>query len=262
MFNNRKTADQEPALTFNGGCEIVRPMRIVADLHAHSIASGHAYSTVNELAEAAAQKRLQAFALTDHGPSLPGGPHLYHFAALRFIPKEISGVRVLTGIEANILDEKGTIDLPDTYLMRLDFVMAGFHEGCGFDDRGSILNTEAVIRAMENPFVRAISHPGNPVFPIDAEAVVEASVRTGTALEVNNSSFSLSRKGSRPYCEVLARLVATYGAPVVVGSDAHIAQGIGEFDAALQVLEAAGVKEEQVVNSSMSRLFSFLALEN
>lgn len=236
-------------------------MRIIADMHTHSTASGHAYSTVNELASAAAQKGLQAFALTDHGPALPGGPHLYHFAALRFIPKEISGVRVFTGIEANILDEEGTIDLPELYLMRLDFVMAGIHEGCGFDDRGITANTEAVIRAMANPLIKAISHPGNPLFPLDPEGIVEASVKTGTALEINNSSFVISRKGSRPNCEALARLIGSYGAPVIVGSDAHIAQGVGIFDEALQVLDTAGVQEEQVVNSSMTRLLQFLGLE-
>src|SRR5512146_3220126 len=56
-------------------------LKIVADMHTHTIASGHAYSTVNELAHAAAAKGLAAMAITDHGPALPGGPHLYHFGA-------------------------------------------------------------------------------------------------------------------------------------------------------------------------------------
>src|SRR5262245_59642052 len=107
------------------------PMRIIADMHTHTVASGHAYSTVNELALAAARKGLQAIALTDHGPAIPGGPHLYHFGAMRFIPAVIEGVRILTGIEANILDTAGGLDLDDSYLQRLDFVMAGLHEGCG-----------------------------------------------------------------------------------------------------------------------------------
>ena len=82
---------------------------MIADMHTHTIASGHAYSTVNELAEAASLKGLQAIALTDHGPRLPGGPHLYHFAAMRFIPKEIAGVRIFLGAEANILDRKAAL---------------------------------------------------------------------------------------------------------------------------------------------------------
>jgi putative hydrolase len=249
-------------LTFDTPCEIVPAMQIVADMHTHTIASGHAYSTVNELAQEAARKGLLALAITDHGPAIPGGPHLYHFGAMRFFPQTIQGVRILTGVEANILDLDGNLDLPDQYLQKLDFVMAGLHEGYGMDGLGADRNTMAVIKAMANPRVKAISHPGNPVFPLHLEAVVAAARETGTALEFNNSSFIISRKGSRPHCETLAELVARSGAPAVIGSDAHIAQGVGEFAAAVEVLVAAGVTPEQVINSSLERLLAFLDLNS
>ncbi len=247
-------------MTFPGECEIVSTMELIADMHTHTIASGHAYSTVNELAEAAARKGLKAIALTDHGPAMPGGPHLYHFGAIRFIPREIAGVRILCGTEANILNEHGDIDLPDRYQERLDFVMTGLHEGCGFDGQGIERNTEAVINAMSNPRIHAISHPGNPLFPLDYEKIVKAALDTGTALEINNASLGISREGSRPNCEKLVGLIARYGASLVVGSDAHIAQGVGVFDDALLLLAKAGITETQVVNSSMARLLSFLHL--
>jgi len=236
-------------------------MKIVADMHTHTISSGHAYSTVNELAAEASRKGLLAIAITDHGPALPGGPHIYHFGAMRFIPEMICGVRILRGVEANILDAEGTLDLPETYLEKLDFVMAGLHEGCGFDDETADAYTEAVINAMENPLVKAISHPGNPIFPLDYDAVVAAARRTGTALELNNTSFSISRKGSRPNCEELARLIARHGAPLVIGSDAHIAQMVGVFDDAIEAVIAAGIPATQVVNASREGLLSFLGLE-
>lgn len=235
-------------------------MEIIADLHTHTIASGHAYSTVNELAQEAARKGLAAIAITDHGPALPGGPHLYHFGAMRFIPSSLHGVRILRGVEANILDSAGTIDLPEHYLERLNFIMAGLHEGCGFDNEGIDRNTDAVLNAMANPRIKAISHPGNPAFPLHYETVAQAAQATGTALEINNASFSVSRKGSRANCEALAFLLARYCTPVVVGSDAHIAQGVGEFDDALCVIERAGISESQVVNTSMERLVAFLGL--
>lgn len=236
-------------------------MRIVADMHTHTISSGHAYSTVNELAAEAARKGLWAMAVTDHGPALPGGPHYYHFGAMRFIPDTICGVRILRGIEANIIDPQGTLDLPEPYLLKLDFVMAGLHEGCGFDGEESAVYTEAVIRAMENPLVKAISHPGNPIFPMDYEAVAAAARRTGTALEINNTSFSISRKGSRPNCEALAELIARHGAPLIIGSDAHIAQMVGVFDDAVAVVEKAGIPATQVMNSSQAGLLRFLGLK-
>lgn len=236
-------------------------MEIIADMHTHTIASGHAYSTVNELARAARDRGLRALALTDHGPTLPGGPHLYHFGAMRFIPPLIEGVRILRGVEANIVGRDGTLDMPEPYLAKLDFVMAGLHEHCGFDGQGIDGNTEAVLQAMANPRVKAISHSGNPEFPVHFEDLVRGALETGTALEINNSSFSMSRRGSRENCEYLAGLLARAGALVIVGSDAHIAQGVGDFDEAIAVLEKAGVRAEQVVNSSYERLLEFLRLK-
>jgi putative hydrolase len=236
-------------------------MKIIADMHTHTIASGHAYSTINELAAAAAASGLQALAITDHGPALPGAPHIYHFGAMRFIPREIGGVMILTGCEANIIAIDGNIDLPEAYLNRLDFVMAGFHEFCGFDDQGVDRNTEALINVMANPCVHAISHPGNPAFPVDYTAIVRAAAETGTALEINNSSFTYSRCGSSPNCKLIAELIAQHGAMVVVGSDAHIAQNIGRFEQALATIHEAGIDEAQVVNASLDRLLKFLNIE-
>jgi putative hydrolase len=237
-------------------------MKIVADMHTHTVASGHAYSTVNELALAARDKGLEALAVTDHGPALPGGPHLYHFGAMRFIPEWIGGVRILRGVEANILDTDGALDMPEQYLARLDFVMAGLHEGCGLDNRDIEKNTKAILGAMANPRVKAISHSGNPEFPVRYEDLVKRAFETGTAIEINNASFSISRGGSRPNCERLAELLVESGAPVIVGSDAHIAQGVGEFEDAVLLLLKVGIPAEQVVNSSLKRLMDFLGLEN
>jgi putative hydrolase len=225
------------------------------------VASGHAYSTVNEMAQEASRKGLQALAITDHGPALPGGPHLYHFGAMRFIPPWISGVRILCGVEANIIDRQGSLDMPDSYLAKLDFALAAFHEDCGFNNQGIDRNTDAVLQAMRHPRVKAIAHAGNPAFPVHLEELVQGSLQTGTALEINNSSFAMSRKGSRPYCEQLASLIARSEALVIVGSDAHISQGVGEFDNALEVLLEAGIRSEQVVNSSYKTLMAFLGLE-
>ena len=70
-------------------------MQFVADLHVHTVASGHAYSTVAEIARVAADKGLALIALTDHGPAMPGGPHAYHFSNQTAIPDVLFGLRVL-----------------------------------------------------------------------------------------------------------------------------------------------------------------------
>ena len=238
-------------------------MKIIADMHTHTVASGHAYSTVNEMAQEASRKGLQALALTDHGPALPGGPHLYHFGAMRFIPPWISGVRILRGVEANIIvDLDGSLDMPDSYLAKLDFAMAAFHEDCGFNDQGIDRNTDA------SPAGNEPIHGSRPL-PIPAtrpfRSIWKNSSRARCKPERHWRStippLPMSRKGSRPRCEQLATLIARSGAMVVVGSDAHIAQGVGEFENAVDVLLKAGIRCEQVVNSSYKRLMAFLGLE-
>lgn len=227
------------------------------DVHVHSLASGHAYSTIEEIARAAAARGLAGVAITDHGPALPGGPHFYHFMALRFVPEELFGVRLLRGVEANILDE-GRLDLAAEVLERLDIVLAGFHEGCGYQGDSRRQNTATLLRVMENPQVDIISHPGNPQFPLDYAAVVAQAGRTGVALEINSSSFSLSRRNSAPNCLEIVRLCARQGVAVAVGSDAHIAQGVGQFDDALQALEQCGLPPELVVNRTLASTRAFL----
>ena len=230
------------------------------DFHVHTVASGHAYSTINEIAAEAASRELRLIGMTDHGPTLPGGPHLYHFKAMRFIPRHICGVRILRGVEANIRGD-GILDLEDQLLTDLELVLAGFHPGCGYSGHDRKDHTRAVMNVMDKPQVHVICHPGNPEFPLDYQAIAQHAAATGTALEINNSSFAVSRAGSTDNCRLLARYCAEYGAPVALGSDAHIAQGVGELDQALAEAREAGIRDEQIVNLSLDSTLAFLGLE-
>jgi putative hydrolase len=231
-------------------------MKIAIDTHTHTVASGHAYSTVYELALGARKRRLAGFVITDHGPGLSGGTHPYHFGNLRVLPERIRGVRVYHGIEANILDLEGGLDLDPERLAELHFVYAGFHESC-FAPRDEAENTQAMIAAIRNPLVDAISHPGNPIYPIDMEAVVDAARECGKALEINDSSFRV-RKGSAGRCGELARLCAERGALVVCGSDAHYWADVGRFDTALAAIEKGGVPAERVINATKASFEAFM----
>lgn len=228
-------------------------MELVADLHIHTVASGHAYSTILENAQAAAAKGLAMIAMTDHGPAMPGGPHAYHFSNQRIIPDELYGVRVLKGIEANIMDHEGRLDLDEKRLARLDIVLAGLHTYCA--PYGSPAeNTTMLINAMRNPWVDVIVHPGNPEYAVDELAVVQAAVEYDVALEINNSSLSGARKGSGPHCGNIACLAKRYGAKLIVGTDSHFALSVGEFEAARQLLAANAVTADMVLNTSVDKI--------
>ncbi|MDR3560182.1 MAG: phosphatase [Negativicutes bacterium] len=232
-------------------------MQFVADLHIHTVSSGHAYSTVLEIAKVAADRRMSLIALTDHGPSMPGAPHAYHFSNLVAIPERIYGVRVLRGIEANVIDRQGTLDLDEARLAKLDIVLAGLHTICA--PYGSMTeNTEMMVNALKNPWVDVLVHPGNPEYPVDEAAIVQAAAEYGVAIEINNSSLTVSRQGSLPHCDNIACLAKAHGCKILVGSDSHFALTVGDFGAAAELLEKNGILPEQVLNTSVDLVLAHL----
>ena len=232
-------------------------MQFVADLHVHTVASGHAYSTVAEIARVAADKELALIALTDHGPAMPGGPHAYHFSNQTAIPNVLFGVRVLKGIEANVMDRRGRLDLDEFRLSKLDIVAIGLHTVCSpYGNKKE--NTTMMVEAMQNPFVDIVVHPGNPEYLVDEETIVKAAVQYNVALEVNNSSLTVSRKGSLPHCDQIVSLAKAYGAKLIVGSDSHYCETVGEFSVAAALLDKHGILPEQVLNTSLEKILAHL----
>jgi putative hydrolase len=234
-------------------------MRLLADLHTHTIASGHAFSTVTEMAAAAADKGLELVAITDHGPGLPGGPHEWHFTNLKAMPHVLCGVRVLKGIEANVTDEAG-LDLPEDTLQRLDFVAAGFHPGFGWEEAPPSALTEALVQVIAHPLVDMVSHPGNGRYPVDIPTVAEACARHNVIVELNDFTFAPygSRKGSeeRERAFVVAALEA--GAPLAINSDAHYHGDVGSFGNAGRVARELGQNEADFVNRDAATILAHL----
>lgn len=200
--------------------------------------------------------------ISDHGPALPGAPHFHYFSAMRFLPRVMEGVRLLRGVEANVVDAKGRLDLPKELLSRLDYVMFGYHEGCGLEPKSAAKNTDALIAALQNPRVKVVTHPGNPSFPIDVAAFVRATTQLGVAVEINNASFGHTRRGSLQTCAQLASAVASAGGVVCLSSDAHVACDVGEVSDAWAVASQAGIRPEQVVNRTYDTVLRFLGLED
>ncbi len=232
-------------------------MRFPVDPHTHTVASSHAYSTIGEYVAEAKRKGVRLFANSDHGPALPGAPHPWYFANLVVLPRVLDGVGILRSIEANILDGDGRVDVPEEAADRLDLVLASLHEPV-WRPSTRAEHTRALVQAIQGGRVDIVGHPGNPNFVIDVEAVVRAAVAHRVALEINNSSFLLSRKGSGPHCRAIAEAARDLGAVVVMGSDAHVATALGEFSEALALLEDIGFPAERILNSSPSTFLDFL----
>lgn len=227
------------------------------DPHTHTVASAHAYSTLGEYVAEARRKGIRLFATTDHGPALPDAPHPWHFANLKVIPRVMDGVGILRGIEANVRDVEGRLDLPEDAAECLDLVLASLHEPV-YPPTTRAEHTRALVNAMRGGRVDVVGHTGNPSFPIDVEVVVRAAVEHGVALEINNSSFGVSRKGSGPGCRAVAEAARDLGALLVMGSDAHFAASLGGFDEALALLEEVRFPAERILNASPGAFLDFL----
>ena len=91
-------------------------MKLRMDIHTHSVASGHAYSTVDENLRFAAEKGMELVALTDHAPGMKDTTGHAYFANLHVLPEKLHGVRLLKGIELNIMDHDGRVDMDERVL--------------------------------------------------------------------------------------------------------------------------------------------------
>ncbi len=203
-------------------------LNLVGDLHTHTVASGHGYSTVMEIAQVAKRKKLEVVAITDHSPEMPGGPLPIYFESHGHFPREIAGVKIYFGVEADILDEKGNLALDEKVVEKAGYCDC-FFSSSNFSSCFPRDKYQALLRAIENPLVDIIAHPGNPRYPLDYERVVEAAVSRGKVIEINNSSFTITRRGSRENCRLIAQEVKKQGGWVAVSSDAHFCETVGEF---------------------------------
>ncbi|MDR2527568.1 MAG: phosphatase [Synergistaceae bacterium] len=226
-----------------------------ADLHTHTLASGHAYSTIKEMADAAKEKNLELIASTDHGVAMEGACHRLYFRNLTAYPRKMGGVTVLRGIEANVLNMDAELDADERLLSPLDWVIASLHEIIAPPSTPAI-HTEMYLRLADNPMVDMIGHPESTTYPFDYDRVIREFGAKGKIVEINNyHAFHQSPKNTQN-CEEIARLCMKHGVTVAVNSDAHICHRVGETALALAMLERIGFPEELVLNAAVERVLA------
>ena len=236
---------------------IIMKYNSVLDLHTHTIVSGHAYSTLREMAKAASDKGLELLGITEHAPKMPGTCHLFYFDNLRIVPRELYGIELVLGSEVNILDAKGTVDLPQKTMEKLDIIIASLHTPC-MEPGSCQENTEAYLNAMKNPCVNIIGHPDDGRYPVDYEQLAKKAKETGTVLEVNNGSLRPGgfRVDTRKNDLKMLEYCKKYEVPVTMGSDAHMDVDLADYSYALPVIEESHFPEELIVNTSAELLKS------
>lgn len=234
-------------------------IRDIMDTHTHTLASGHAYSTIRENAAAAAGRGLELLAVTEHAPRMTGSCQAIYFQNLKVVDRHAYDVELLMGVELNILDEQGTVDLMEGTLRQMDLAIASLHIPC-FVPGSREYNTQACLNAMKNPYVHILGHPDDPRYPVDFRAIVQGAKEYGALLELNENSLRPggSRKNAKPQDVEMLKLCMEYQVSIVIGSDAHVDTDVGRHDLAHALLEELQFPEELVVNRSAELLKSML----
>ena len=232
-------------------------MKDLLDVHTHTTASGHAYSTLRENISMAKAKGLELIGISDHAPHMPGSAHEYHFLNFHVIPRDAYGIRLMMGAELNILDYSGSTDLSARVLNELDYAIASLHNPC--IEPGNVdENTAALIGVMRNPHIVIIGHPDNPYYPVNFDVVAKAAADNKVLLEVNNSSYNPNgyRVGSRENAKLMLAACKKYGAEVIMGSDAHIDFDVGNHEISQEILRENNFPSELVVNYDVQKFLS------
>lgn len=255
-------------------------LRNLCDTHVHTIFSRHAFSTVEEDVRAASERGLELLGIADHYSAMISSnvrPLDYqHFFCLHSIPREWMGVRVLRGMEADIVDVRGHLfghgmkfnkmvtgdvwtspfTLEEQALKEVDYVVASVHGRDFVRGASSAKVTQMYVGALEHPKVLMLGHIGRTGLPYELGPIVKAAAEGGKLLEINEHSFDFGKPGDARLeatygrCRDLAIACAEAGVSIALNTDAHISVDIGRFDRALAMLEEIHFPEELLATRS------------
>lgn len=258
------------------------------DAHTHTLFSRHAYSTIGECVAAARLAGLELMGSTDHyscmisaSPQDSDGficdyQHFFNFAVW---PRIWDGVRVLRGVEADIVDLGGHLFGWDITLYKsitgrpyphertlreqiwgsIDYAIASIHNSSIADGATIGQTTDMYVQALDDPKVLILGHPGRAGVPFDLDTVLLAAKERGKLIEINEHSFSPHYPSrGRAVCERIAERCAELGVMISTGSDAHVACDVGRFDATHELLSRIHFPEELIATRSASVFLDLL----
>lgn len=221
-------------------------MKYEVDLHTHTMASTHAYSTITENCKAASQKGLKAIAMTDHAPLELDSPHIWHFENLHILPDKIEGVRVFKGVEADICNADGELDISERILNKLEWVTASFHSAVYYPDNGNQLY-EIYKKVCRNVHIDLIGHPTAGDMDYNAEELVKLFKEYDKLVEFNEASLVAGRTKRQKLVD-LVKACKKYEVFAAVDSDAHFCDRVGDVVNVESLLTELDFPQKLIVN--------------
>lgn len=251
-------------------------MKILTDTHTHTLASGHAYSTIEENFKAASLKGLELVGITDHfSPLFISQDSLSGFGAFinkKALPESLYGVKLLFGAEVDIIDLDGNLFGHDIYfpfkenetyldsvLDKLDYLIASIHERNIVKASTSNENTKMYLKALEHRNVKILGHIGRMSFPFDVKEVVLYAKSLNKMIEINESTLSYDNT-AKNRCREIAICCAENGTQVVVNSDAHFSSHIGIYTNSIKMLEEINFPTNLIANIDAATFLGAISL--
>lgn len=236
-------------------------MKIVADYHMHTNASD-GRCKVGDLVERAEAMGLLQIAITDHSFAST----IFHMTREKIerqqkkIASQKSCVRVLGGIEANLTNAQGDIDVPSDVIKELDVLIVGYHRFIGTkgEKRGGYdrrwlfengfcskkarqklieCNTQAYIDAMRKFPIDIIAHLNHRAL-VDVKRVCDEAQKQGVYIELNEKHIDT-------FCESAKDMIDS-GVNFIIGTDAHSAKKVGKIDKIVDFIEKNNIPLERV----------------
>lgn len=229
---------------------------IQADLHTHSISSGHgSRDTITEMARTAAHAGIRLLGISEHGPATAGSVTPSYFRGLKLACKKRFGIRLLYGAELNILNLSGDVDLEDPILTNLDYAIISIHPPTFTPYEHKDL-TDAYIRAMRHPRVCFLGHIDDARFPVDFKRLLSAAKEQGIYPEINNCSLmpGAYRAGGQENCRRILHICKELQLPVLLSSDSHGTQNIGNIRYIIPLLTECSFPPKLILNHNLTYL--------
>jgi DNA polymerase (family 10) len=220
------------------------------DVHMHTVETD-GRNTIAEMAEAARERGYKYIAITDHSKNLAFANGLddkraeQHIRRIREADKKIEGIRVLAGIEVDILAD-GELDLSDGVLEQMDVVIASVHSH--FNQEPARM-TERLLRAVANPNTAIVGHPTGRLllrrdaYAFDVAAVLDAAARHGVAMELNSYPDRLDLNDQH------LRMAKERGVKIVINTDSHHVSHMEKIKYGILQARRAWLKKEDVLNT-------------
>lgn len=232
-------------------------MKIIADLHTHTLFSDHAYNTVTEMITQANKIGLKAIAITDHGPAMPDSGHEWHFFNSQ-IAKKVDDVIVMYGAEVNVMDVSGNLDIPEKLLVNLDWNIASVHRDI-IPQLSYEQATELWLNIAKNPNIDMIGHCEQVQHYFDYEKVIPVFVENNKVVEINANSALVRPAGQKNMVQLI-EVCKKYRCKIAVNSDAHSIYTLGRVNDTFKLVEEMGYPEELIVNAKYENFINELKI--